>query len=189
MIKMMRYVLIITTLLLTVNRSSAQLNGAPPPLPTTGNQPYLCQFFIIIIHNNNCIGVRLYLGEDVRVLHDFSMIAARQFHDNDRENPSSVSPDGLNDGLWCQSANTGNMIGTWYLPGGTQLTTEDIDSPINFPLYAYHVTGQIGLLRDLGIIDYQGLYKCVIPDENDVEQTLWVAAYGNPNFDSNSKSV
>ena len=53
MIKMMRYFLIITTILLIVERSSAQLDGDPPPLPDTGNQPYLCQFLIIIIHNNN----------------------------------------------------------------------------------------------------------------------------------------
>ena len=131
--------------------------------------------------------MRLYLGEEVRVVPDFSQIAATQFHDNDRDSPGNPgTKDGLNDGLWCQSANNGSMIGTWYLPNGTQLTTEDIDSPINFPLYAYHETGQIGLLRDLGIIDYQGLYKCVIPDENGVDQTLWVAVN---DFDSNGKSV
>ena len=81
------------------------------------------------------------------------------------------------------------MIGTWYLPNGTQLTTEDIDSPISFPLYAYHETGQIGLLRDAGIASYQGLYRCVIPDENGVDQTLWVAVYRNIDFDSSGKSV
>ena len=130
--------------------------------------------------------MRLYLGEEVRVLPDFSVIANVQFHDDDRDSPGSDSPDGLNDGLWCQSANTGSMIGTWYLPDGTQLTTEDID---NFPLYAYHETGQIGLLKDGGIASLQGLYRCVIPDENGVDQTLWVAAYGNNNFNSNSKST
>ena len=120
------------------------------------------------------------------MLPDFSMISGAQFHDNDRDSPLMESPtDGLNDGVWCQSANTGSMIGAWYLPNGTQLTTEDIDSPVNFPLYAYHVTGQIGLLRDLGISDYQGLYSCVIPDENGVDHTLWVAAYGTDDFGSN----
>ena len=135
--------------------------------------------------------MRLYLGEEARVLPDFSMIAARQFHDNDADSPGSDSSDDLNDGVWCQSANNGSMIGTWYLPNGTQLTTEDIDGSMNFPLYAYHVnvTGQIGLLRDAGIADYQGLYRCVIPDENGVNQTLWVAAYGGSDFDSDGKSV
>ena len=135
--------------------------------------------------------MRLYLGEEVRVLPDFSVIAARQFQDDDRNSPLVGShPDGLNDGLWCQSANTGSMIGTWYLPNGTQLTTEDIDiSEENFPLYAYHETGQIGLLRDGGIASLQGLYRCVIPDENGTDQTLWVAAYRNNVFNSNSKST
>ena len=133
--------------------------------------------------------MRLYLGEEAGVLPDFSMIAARQFHDGDYDSPGSDSSDGLNDGLWCQSANTGSMIGTWYLPNGTQLTTEDIDGPINFPLYAYHETGQIGLLRDLGIADYQGLYRCVIPDENGTSQTLWISIYGSSDFDSSGKSV
>ena len=133
--------------------------------------------------------MRLYLGEEVRMLPNFSMISAGQFHDNDQDSPGSDSSDSLNDGLWCQSANNGSMIGTWYLPNGTQLTTEDIDSLIYFPLYAYHETGQIGLLRDAGIVSHQGLYRCVIPDENEVDQTLRVAAYSNSNFDSNGKSI
>ena len=121
--------------------------------------------------------MRLYLGEEDRVLPDYSMIHGGQFGGN------------LNDGVWCQSANNGSMIGTWYLPNGTQLTTEDIDSLIYFPLYAYHETGQIGLLRDAGIVSHQGLYRCVIPDENGTNQTLWVAAYGVGDFDSDGKSV
>ena len=131
----------------------------------------------------------MYLGEEVRILPDFSIIAARQFHDNDNDSPGSYFPDGLNDGVWCQSANTGDMIGTWYLPDGTQVPTLDIDNSINFPLYAYHETGQIGLLRDRGISTLQGLYSCVIPDENRINQTLWVAAYGNSDFDSSGKSI
>ena len=55
--------------------------------------------------------MRLYLGEEVRVLPDFSVIANAQFYDNDRDRPGMTgTPDGLNDGLWCQSANTGSMI-------------------------------------------------------------------------------
>ena len=130
--------------------------------------------------------MRLYLGEEVRVLTDFSMIAAGQFHDNDQDSPGSDSSDGLNDGVWCQSANTGDMIGTWYLPNGTQLSTVD---DTNFPLHVFHVTGQIGLLRDAGIASLQGLYSCVIPDENGVDHTLWVAAYGSGDFESSGKSV
>ena len=128
----------------------------------------------------------MYLGEEVRVLPDFSIIAAKQFHDSDQDSPGSDSSDGLNDGLWCQSDNTGDVIGTWYLPNGTQVSTVD-DS--NFPLHVFHVTGQIGLLRDAGIASIQGLYSCVIPDENGVDHTLWVAAYGVGDFDSSGKCV
>ena len=134
-------------------------------------------------------GVRLYLGEERRVLPDFSMIVGGQFHNNDRDSPDMNSPpDGFNDGVWCQSANNGSMIGTWYLTNGTQLTTENF---ANFPLYAYHVnvTGQIGLLRDGQIASLPGLYSCIIPDENGINQTLWVAIYGGADFDSMSKSV
>ena len=131
------------------------------------------------------IGVRLYLGEEVRVLPDFSIISARQFHDSDRDSPGNPgTQDGLNDGIWCQSANNGSTIGTWYLPDGTQVSTVD-DS--NFPFHVFHVTGQIGLLRDAGLASYQGLYSCVIPDENGVDHTLWVAAYGVGDFDSSGK--
>ena len=129
--------------------------------------------------------MRLYLGEEVRVLPDFSMIAARQFHDTDQDSPGNDSTDGLNDGLWCQSANNGSMIGTWYLPDGTEVSTDGD----NFPLHVFHVTGQIGLLRDGGIASMQGLYSCVIPDENGTNHTLWVAAYGVGDFDSTGKSV
>ena len=147
-----------------------------------------CNVFINLY--SHIIGVRLYLGEEVRVLPDFSIIAARQFHDNDQDSPGTGSPDSLNDGVWCQSVNTGSMIGTWYLPNGTQLTMEDIDiSNTNLPLYAYHEIGQIGLLRDAGLASYQGLYSCVIPDENEVNHTLWVAAYTNADFDSSGKFV
>ena len=129
--------------------------------------------------------MRLYLGEELRVLPDFSMIAARQFHDSDRDSPGNPeTEDGLNDGVWCQSANNGSMIGTWYLPDSTQVSTVDTGS---FPLHVFHVTGQIGLLRDAGITSIQGLYSCVIPDENGVHHTLWVAVYGNSYFDSNGK--
>ena len=130
--------------------------------------------------------MRLYLGEEVRVLPDFSIISGGQFHFDDRDSPNNNSPpDGLNDGVWCQSANTGNTIGTWYLPNGEKVST----NAGNVPLHVYHVTGQIGLLRVSMIVSYQGLYSCVIPVENGTNQTLWVSISGSANFNSNSKSV
>ena len=127
--------------------------------------------------------MRLYLGEEGRVLPDFSVISAQQFLDGDS---GSGSSDIFNDGLWCQSAKAGDMIGTWYLPDGTQVSTVD---DINFPLHVFHVTGQIGLLNDAGLASYQGLYSCVIPDENGTNQTLWVAIYEDLHLDLSGMQI
>ena len=111
------------------------------------------------------VGVRLFLSEDNTTLFNFSMISENQF--------------GLNNGLWCQSANTGSTIGTWYLPNGAQVPTEVTDLPV----HADHATGQVGLLRDILLDDdYQGLYTCIIPDETDINQTIVVAVYTNTQF-------
>ncbi len=75
--------------------------------------------------------------------------------------------------LWCQSANNGNPIGDWYFPAGGQVSVNDADGPF----HVLHFVGQIGLLRDQGVAGLEGLYNCVIPDENNINQTLWVATY------------
>ena len=61
------------------------------------------------------LDVRLYLPYETRVLPDYSMIYASQFHDVDH------TSDGISDALYCQSANTGSNIGLWYRPDGTQV--------------------------------------------------------------------
>ena len=72
------------------------------------------------------------------------------------------------DGLWCQSASNATAIGAWYAPNG--------------PLYlqvGYEV-GQVGLLPGSNrhrISGYEGLYHCVIPDDDGINQTLFVAIY------------
>ena len=114
---------------------------------------------------------------------NFSMIAAGLFHDKDIDEPGNAvgvggSPDGQNDGLWCQSSLNQNMIGTWYYPDGTIVPLGS-----GSPLFANNTaTGQIGLLRNGGIGSIQGLYSCVIPNEEGINQTLYVAAYGNTDF-------
>ena len=125
----------------------------------------------------------MFLGEENVTIANFSMIAAALFHDADIDKPGNSvsfggSPDGQNDGLWCQSSLNQNMIGTWYLPDGT---TVPLGS--GSPLFANNTaTGQIGLLRNGGIGSVQGLYSCVIPNEEGTDQTLYVAAYGNYDF-------
>ena len=125
----------------------------------------------------------MFLGEENVTIFSFSMIAAGLFHDNDIDGPGNainviLGPDGQNDGLWCQSSLNQNMIGTWYLPDGT---TVPLGS--GSPLFANNTfIGQIGLLRIEGIASIQGLYSCVIPNEEGIDQILYVAAYGNGDF-------
>ena len=82
--------------------------------------------------------------------------------------------------FWCQSANNNNPIGNWYFPNGNQVTTTDS------PIFVLHREGQIGLLRNTGIGAAVGLYRCVIPDENNVNQTLWTGIYSTSAYDNTS---
>ena len=106
-----------------------------------------------------------------------SIIPAEYFHRDDRNN------DGLNDGLWCQSARNDSNIGVWYYPNGSQVSTVDDSSP----LHSVYMSGQIGLYRDYGINNYEGIYTCVIPDEHDVNQTLMVLLCKEHTYSINSK--
>ena len=131
------------------------------------------------------LGVRLFLGEENVVISNFSMIAAGLFHDKDIDGPGGAvgvtsGADGQNDGLWCQSSLNKSMIGTWYCPNGAEVSRVEAS-----PLYSNNTPiGQIGLLRN-GVGNVEGLYSCVIPNEEGVNQTLYVAAYGNGEFDIN----
>ena len=144
---------------------------------------------------NIILGVRLFLGEENIAIANFSMIAAGLFHDVDSDGPGGAigvtsGADGQNDGLWCQSSLNESMIGTWYRPNGTE-----VSRVASSPLYSNNTpTGQIGLLRNGGIsptgyplaIGYEGLYSCVIPNEEGVNQTLYVATYGNGEFNKDN---
>ena len=106
------------------------------------------------------------------------MVRATEFLDADTANS-----DGINDGLWCQSANDISNVGTWYYDGVT-VTTDDAAST----LHAYNdATGQVGLLRDGGLAGIEGLYTCTILDEFGISQTLSVALYRVASYDSLSK--
>ena len=162
-----------------VLRVSCQEFGSLPPRPTTGQYINLFVINLSIVS----IGVRLFLGEENITIANFSMIATGLFHDTDIDGPGNAynfygDPDGQNDGLWCQSSLNQNMIGTWYYPNGA---TVPLGS--GSPLFVNNTaTGQIGLLRNGGIASLQGLYSCVIPNEEGIDQTLYVDAYGNGDF-------
>ena len=106
-----------------------------------------------------------------------SIIPANYFYDADTNN------DKLIDALWCQSARNESNIGLWHYPNGSQVSTVDDSSP----LHSVYMSGQIGLYRDYGINNYEGIYTCVIPDEHNVNQTLFVALYKEYTYRQNSE--
>uniref|UniRef100_A0A1X7U1L7 Fibronectin type-III domain-containing protein n=1 Tax=Amphimedon queenslandica TaxID=400682 RepID=A0A1X7U1L7_AMPQE len=55
----------------------------------------------------------------------------------------------------------------------------------NLPVYSKRFSGQIALARRGGLSGYEGLYKCIIPDENGVNQTLVVGAYTDTGYNNN----
>ena len=130
-------------------------------------------------------GVQLYLAFEDRIIPDYSMIYAGQFYNYDRWNDF----DNITDALWCQSANSTN-IGVWYYPNGNEVPLFDgdfTDASAPSPVFSKRCSGQIALARRGGLAGYEGLYKCIIPDENGVNQTLVVGAYTDGTYNSNGK--
>ena len=131
-------------------------------------------------------GVQLYLPYVNKIIPDYSMIYAGQFFDVDQNN----DPNDIADSLWCQSANNGSDIGVWYYPNGTQVPLftgafDDLSTPS--PLFSKRFNGQIALARRAALFGVEGLYTCIIPDENGVNQTLVVGVYTNSTYNNNSK--
>ena len=123
--------------------------------------------------------MRLYLSYENRVIPNYFMVRASQFFDIDQNG------DGQNDGIWCQSALNESMIGVWYLPNGSPVPTQRRPTPLES--YNTNVTGQVGLLRRGGLASVEGLYSCIIPNVEGVNQTLYVAAYRVATFSKISK--
>ena len=128
--------------------------------------------------------MRLYLPYEERVISNFSMIKASQFYNVDQNNDVN----NMNDALWCQSANNKSETGVWYYPNGTMVpifknSFDHASAPS--PLFSKRFSGQIALARSGGLSGYEGLYKCIIPDENGVNQTLVVGAYTDTGYNNN----
>ena len=131
-------------------------------------------------------GVRLYQGVLNRTIPNYAMIAARDFSDRDGGSEGLGDAgllDGLNDGLWCQSAMNVSGIGSWKLPNGNAVP----DNLSADPIHMANRPGQVGLLRSDSInrSPYQGMYTCTITDEKGIIQTLAVWAAGNSAYDGN----
>ena len=76
----------------------------------------------------------------------------------------------------------------WYYPNGAKLPLFDgdfTDTSAPSPVFSKRFSGQIALARRGGLAGYEGLYKCIIPDENRVNQILVVGAYRNSAYNSN----
>ena len=114
------------------------------------------------------------------------MIHAGQFYNVDQNN----DPNNTIDALWCQSASTSFNIGVWYYPDGTEVPLFDGDfnnESAPSPVFSKRFSGQIALTRRAGLAGYEGLYKCIIPDENGTNQSLVVGAYTINGYNANSK--
>uniref|UniRef100_A0A1X7SVV6 Uncharacterized protein n=1 Tax=Amphimedon queenslandica TaxID=400682 RepID=A0A1X7SVV6_AMPQE len=129
-------------------------------------------------------GVQLYLPYQDKIIPDYSMIYASQFYNVDQNNDVND----INDALWCQSANNLTNIGVWYYPNRTEVPLFDgafDDLLVPSPLFSKRFSGQIALARRGVLFGYEGLYKCIIPDENGVNQTLVVGVYTDTGYNNN----
>ena len=115
-------------------------------------------------------------------LQNFTMLEAAQFKDIDLE-----PQDGVIDALWCQTNDSmASNVGVWYQPpGASNMVSDDEDAS---PLRVVRRAGQVGLYRDTGLGDHEGLFRCVVTDASMVQHTFYVGIYKTPTFDSYSKS-
>ena len=144
----------------------------------------LLYFFCYYTDVITILGVQLYLAYQNRIIPDYSMIHAGQFYNYDKNNDHN----NINDALWCQSANNITNIGVWYYPNGTEVPLFDGDftnTSAPSPVFSKRFSGQIALARRGGLAGYEGLYKCIIPNENGVNQTLVVGVYRDSTYNSN----
>ena len=144
--------------------------------------------YILVQLKLSSTGVQLYLPYEDRIIPNYSMIYASQFYNVDQND----DPDNTNDALWCQSANTGSNIGVWYYPNGTEVPVFDgdfTDSSAPSPVFSKRYRGQIALARTAGLFGYEGLYKCIISDENGKLHTLVVGVYAVATYNANSQYI
>ena len=96
----------------------------------------------------------------------------------------------LSEGVWCQTPANGTVarVGTWFFPDGSEVQLHDNTRALE----VIQADGQIGLISVEGplfVVGDQGLYTCIIPDEDGINQTLVVAIYTSNNFNQASEYV
>ena len=80
-----------------------------------------------------------------------------------------VTPDNT---TCCSTAETGGApLGNWYFPNGTQVPPDST----GWNFYINRGPGVLRLHRHTGGVS--GIYRCMIPDQSGVNQTLYVGLY------------
>ena len=128
-------------------------------------------------------GVQLYLPYENKIIPDFSMLHEQQFYQSNRHRYRA------DEVLWCQTANNLGH-GEWYYPNGTQVPSFNrtfLVRSSTIPIFFKRFTGQIALARRNSLSGYEGLYTCIILDENRVNQTLVVGVYTEATYNSNGQ--
>lgn len=131
-----------------------------------------------------CTGVRLFLEND----RDSGLNDGQILANNSLVSSGSLSSDY---GLACYSADeTTNTIGDWFSPNGRRVERETGDQ--QQVLFAHNQIGRVTLqIRDNRPFpsDLEGIYSCLIPDENSVLRTLYVGLYSPTNYQNSGKFI
>ena len=115
----------------------------------------------------------LYLGV---ALYDFLLSGGSVTESMLLQNTSILSYNAIRGrGIACSSS--GNQIGEWYYPDGTTVREQGSGGPF---YVLKRINGRIDLFprNSLGVND-EGIYTCIIPDEDGMDQTLYIGVYSN----------
>ena len=131
----------------------------------------------------------MFLASENCILSNHAMVSAAQFRVDDL-----YPMDGIGDAIWCQAApSLGGVHYQWYGPGGLPVllntTLANMRNITNSTIFAVLDDEQVGLARpfEKGIGDNEGLYQCVITEDNGTQHTLVVGVYKTSTYNQNSK--
>ena len=131
----------------------------------------------------------MFLASEGRTLPNHAMVSADQFRVDDRD-----PMDGISDAIWCQAApSLGRVHYQWYGPGGLPVllntTLANTSAITNSTTFVVLDDKQVGLARPIGIGigNNEGLYQCVITEENGTQHTLVVGVYKTGTYNQNSE--
>ena len=71
----------------------------------------------------------------------------------------------------------GGVRGNWYFPNGTRVPSENDNSTTNEGLDFYSTRGDMRVFLHRRRGGEDGVYRCEIPDENNVTQSMYIGVY------------